>query len=218
MAQSERHTRVLPMNEESINLAVRALREGGLVAYPTDTVYGLGAHAFILEAVERVFEVKARPHNAPLPLLLADADDLPRVAREVPEAARRLAEAFWPGGLSIVLPRSPAVPSLVTGGGEGVAVRVPDHQALRTLIRRLGAPITGTSANLSGHPSPTTVEEVQEQLGGRIELILDGGRCPGGVPSSVVDLIGQSPRLVREGAISRESLERVLPELRAQSD
>ncbi|MDP2954170.1 MAG: L-threonylcarbamoyladenylate synthase [Chloroflexota bacterium] len=178
------------------------------MAFPTDTVYGLGARGFSPQAVERVYEAKARPRSLPLPLLLALASDLERVARKpIPELALRLAERFWPGGLTLVLRRAPAVPDAVTAGGDTVAVRVPRHPVPVALISGVGEPLTGTSANLSGRPSPLTAEEVRQQMGDRVDLILDGGRCPGGVESTVLDLTGETPVLIREGAIGREELE-----------
>ncbi|MSQ13932.1 MAG: threonylcarbamoyl-AMP synthase [Dehalococcoidia bacterium] len=188
-------------------LAVDLLREGGVVAYPTDTLYGLGADAFNEAAVERVFVIKGRPHGMPLPLLLADADALAQVASEVPPLARVLAERFWPGALTLVIPRSAKVPELVSGRGWKVGVRVPDHPVPRELARRLGAPITGTSANKSGGPDPRTAADVRSQLGEMVDLVIEGGGLPAGQPSTVLDLTGPSPRIVRAGAISKEALE-----------
>lgn len=195
--------------ERQVALAVDLLRQGGVVAYPTDTLYGLGADAFNEAAVERVFVIKGRPHGMPLPLLLADADALAQVASETPPLARVLAERFWPGALTLVIPRSPKVPELVSGRGWKVGVRVPDHPVPRELARRLGAPITGTSANKSGGPDPRTAEDVRRQLGETVDLVIEGGDPPAGQPSTVLDLTGPSPRIVRAGAITKHELEAV---------
>lgn len=195
--------------DDQIKQAIEALKKGGIVAFPTDTVYGLGASAFDEEAVAKVYRAKKRPCHLALPLLLGDVSQIADVARDVPEIAWRLAERFLPGALTLVLHKTPSVSSLITGGGEKVAVRVPDHPIPIALIEGLGAPITGTSANLSGNPSPLTADEVYRQMGDRVDLIIDGGRCPAGVSSTVIDLTGESPRILREGAISREEIEMV---------
>jgi L-threonylcarbamoyladenylate synthase len=192
--------------EEQIELAVEVLRRGGIVAFPTDTVYGLGADASNEQAIAKIFRVKRRPGNLPLPLLLSDKSDITKVASIVPDIARRLADRFLPGGLTLVLSKGKSVSSAVTAGGDTVAVRVPDHHVPVDIIRRLGAPLVGTSANLSGKPAPTTAEEVRAQLGGEVDLVIDGGRCPGGVESTVVDVSGDAPVLVREGAVPWEEI------------
>jgi len=179
------------------------------VAFPTDTVYGLGANALDEGAVLRVYEAKGRPRHLALPLLLADISQIAAVARPVPEIAWRLAQRFLPGGLTLVLHKASSVSTVVSGGGEKIAVRVPNHPVPLALIEGLGAPITGTSANLTGSPSPDTAEEVHQQMGDRVDLVIDGGRCPGGMDSTVLDLTGETPRILREGAISRAEIERV---------
>jgi L-threonylcarbamoyladenylate synthase len=205
-------TKVLPAGKEAIGVAVRILADGGLVAFPTDTVYGVGAHAFQPDAVERIYIAKIRPRDKAIPILLARADDLSLVAERVMEAAWLLAERFWPGGLTLVLPKKASVPDVVSAGGPTVAVRVPDHPVSLALMAALGAPLAATSANLSGHPSPVTAVEVQAELGGRIELILDGGRCPGGVPSTVLDLTTDPLTILRAGAIAVEEIKTALAE------
>jgi len=195
---------------EAIEKAVQLLKAGGLVAFPTDTVYGVGAYAFLPQAVERIYHVKGRPLNKPIPLLLDSAESLPQVARDIAPEAWLLTKRFWPGALTLVLRRKPAVPDIVTGGGATVALRVPDHPFALKLIQAVGGPIATTSANLTGHPDPQTAQEVVEYLEGRIDLVLDGGRCPGGIPSTVMDLTETPPAIVRPGAISREELEREL--------
>ncbi len=192
--------------EGQIHQAIDTLKNGGIVAFPTDTVYGLGASAFDEGAVLRVYEAKGKPRRLALPLLLADVSQIGAVARDVPEIAWRLAKHFLPGGLTLVLYKSPSVSSLITGEGEKIAVRVPAHPIPIALIEGLGTPITGTSANLTGSPSPLTAQEVYHQLGDRVDLIIDGGRCPGDVASTVLDLTAEPPRILREGAISREEI------------
>jgi L-threonylcarbamoyladenylate synthase len=189
------------------------LNAGGLVAFPTDTVYGVGAHALNAGAVARLFTAKDRPRHMAIPVLLAAAADLPRVARAISPIARRLAEVFWPGPLTLVLLKKPDLPAALTAGGDTVAVRVPDHAATQNLIAALGAPLAATSANRSGAPSPVTAREVVAQLGGRIDLILDGGPCPGGVPSTLLDLTTDPPRVLRPGPLSEETLQTFLPPL-----
>lgn len=198
--------------EGLLDQAVDVLRRGGLVAYPTDTLYGLGAHAFLEAAVTAVFAAKGRPRSQGLPLLLAEAAQLPEVAAPLPDFAWRLAEAYWPGGLTLVLPRGPRVPLIVTGGLPTIAVRVPDHPVPRELVRRLGAPLTGTSANKSGGPSPTTAQQVREQLGSAVQLIIDAGPCALGQPSTIVDLTSHPLRLLRVGAVPLAELRRRFPE------
>jgi L-threonylcarbamoyladenylate synthase len=205
-------TKVLPAGKEATVVAVRILADGGLVAFPTDTVYGVGAHAFQPDAVERIYRAKIRPQDKAIPILLARADDLSLVAERVPEAAWLLAERFWPGGLTLVLHKKASVPDVVSAGGPTVAARVPDHPIPLTLMAALGAPLAATSANLSGRPSPVTAQEVEAQLGGRIELILDGGRCPGGVPSTVLDLTTDPPTILRAGTIAVEEIKTALAE------
>ena len=195
--------------EQQIKLAIAILKKGGIVAFPTDTVYGLGADPLNAPAVDRIYKVKRRPHNLPLPLLLAEKSDLLKVATVVPEIAWQLAERFLPGGLTLVLRKSPWVPGTVTAGGDTIAVRIPNHPVPIALIRGLGTPIVGTSANLSGISSPVTAEEVREQLGDEVDLIIDGGRCPGGTESTVLDISGKVPTLIREGAIPRVEIAKI---------
>ena len=209
-------TKVLPAGEEAIGVAARILAEGGLVAFPTDTVYGVGAHAFQPEAVERIYAAKIRPQDKAIPILLAQAADLSLVIEGITEAARLLAERFWPGGLTLVLPKKASVSDVVSASGPTVAVRAPDHPVVRSLISALGAHLAATSANLSGRPSPVTAHEVEAELGGRVELTLDGGRCPGGIPSTVLDLTTDPPTVLRAGAIGVEEIEAALAEQRIE--
>ena len=195
--------------QQQIERGISILKQGGLVAYPTDTVYGLGVCASIPQAVERVYKVKERSPNMALPLLLADVSQITKIAEPVPPVAWLLVHNFLPGALTIVLPKSNSVPDIITAGGTTIAVRIPAHPVPIALVAGLGTPIVGTSANLSGRPSPLTADEVYSQLGDKIDLIIDGGRCLGSKESTVVDVTGQIPVVLREGAISREELEQV---------
>jgi L-threonylcarbamoyladenylate synthase len=194
-------------SEDALHHAAEALEAGGLIAFPTDTVYGVAALPWDVDAVARLYVAKQRPRNLPIPLLLSDADQLYRVATLAPKLTP-LAEHFWPGGLTLVLPKTEIVPDVVSPGAT-VAVRVPDLALARNLIRRAGGVLAVTSANISGQPSPVTAKEVEEQLGGRIDLIVDGGPCREGVPSSLLDCTVSPPALLRRGAISEESLRAV---------
>ena len=188
---------------------MEVLRQGGVVAYPTDTLFGLGVDALNEAAVERVFEVKGRPQGMPLPLIIGEPEQLQMVADTVSESAWKFASAFWPGGLTLVVPVGPNVPDLITARGWKVAVRLPDHPVPRELTLQLGRPITGTSANRSGGPEPATAESVQNQLHNTIDVILKGGPAPGGRSSTVLDITGSQPRVLRRGAVSVEQLETI---------
>jgi L-threonylcarbamoyladenylate synthase len=195
--------------QQQVEEGITILKQGGLVAFPTDTVYGLGAWSSLQEAVERIYQVKERPRNMSLPLLLADTSQLSEVAHSVPPVAWFLARNFLPGALTLVLRKAKSVPEIITAGGATVAVRVPAHWVPVALVRGLGAPIVGTSANLSGQPSPLTADEVYAQFGDKVDFIIDGGRCSGGRESTIVDVTGEAPVILREGAISGEELRRV---------
>ncbi len=202
-------TRLIPATQpDAIEQALRILRAGGLAAFPTDTVYGLGALAFDGPAVESIYAAKDRPVEKAIPILIADADDLDKVAVDVPPMARILAARFWPGPLTLVVPKQPTLPEAISATTT-VAVRIPDHPVARALLRAAG-PMAVTSANLSGQPSPVNAEEVMRQLNGRIPLVLDGGVTPGGVPSTLVDCIGAEPVLLREGPLTKEQILAVL--------
>jgi L-threonylcarbamoyladenylate synthase len=194
----------------ALDRAVALLQAGEVIAFPTDTVYGAGAHGLRPDAVERLYRVKGRPDRVPIPLLLPDRAALERVCVDIPVEAIRLVERFWPGGLSLVLRRAALVPDVVTSGRDTVAVRMPDQPLVWALCRRLGAPLAATSANRHGWPSPVTASEVATDLEGRIPLILDGGPCPGGVASTIVDLTVSPPRILRPGPVSAEALVEVL--------
>jgi len=192
-----------------VEKGISILKKGGIIAYPTDTVYGLGAYPNIRQAVERIYRVKERPRNMALPLLLANVSQINDVAYPVPETAWLLARNFLPGALTIVLPKSNLVPDIITAGGKTVAIRIPSHPVPVALAEGLEMPIVGTSANLSGMPSALTAAEVCAQLGNKIDLIIDGGQCPGGGESTVVDVTEEAPVVLREGAISIDELKQV---------
>ena len=195
------NTEIIAANlPHSIQRALEILQAGGLVAFPTDTVYGVGALAFDGKAVESIYKAKDRPVEKAIPVLLSDVEDINKVASEVPLMAKKLAERFWPGPLTIVVPKHVGLPDSVSATNT-VGVRVPDHIVARTVLRAAG-PMAVTSANRSGQPSPSTAEEVFTQLNGRITLVLDGGKTPGGVPSTLVDCTGPHPIVVREGPIT----------------
>lgn len=202
-------THLIPVTQpDAIEQALRILRAGGLAAFPTDTVYGVGALAFDSPAVESIYAAKDRPVEKAIPILIADVDDLDKVAVDVPPMARILAARFWPGPLTLVVPKQPTLPEAVSATAT-VAVRIPDHPVARALLRAAG-PMAVTSANLSGQPSPVDAEEVMRQLNGRIPLILDGGLTPGGFPSTLVDCLGAEPVLLREGPLTKEQILAVL--------
>jgi L-threonylcarbamoyladenylate synthase len=199
--------------KEQIEKGIAILKQGGLVAFPTDTVYGLGACAYIPQAVERVYQVKGRARDMALPLLVANNTQISEVAENIPPLAWLFIRRFLPGALTLVLPKSKSVPDVVTAGGKTVGVRIPAHPVPIALIEGLAAPIVGTSANLTGQPSPLTADEVCAQLGDKVDLIIDGGRCPGGRESTVVDVTGETPVVLREGAISIEELKKVCADI-----
>jgi L-threonylcarbamoyladenylate synthase len=184
--------------------AVEVLLSGGLVAFPTDTVYGLGALAFDRKAVESIYTAKDRPVEKAIPVLIGDMEDLGKVCLEIPEIALKLADLFWPGPLTLVIPKNPELSEAVSAGTT-VGLRIPDHPVALDLLRRAG-PMAVTSANLSGQPSPNSAQEVFTQLGGRIALILDGGVTPGGIPSTVVDCTSGKPQIIRVGPIPQDEI------------
>lgn len=210
-----RLVRVDPAHPSALALeeAGEVLRRGGLVAFPTETVYGLGANALDPEAVGRIFVAKGRPSDNPLIVHVAVRESLGALVEEVPEVGRRLIEAFWPGPLTLVLPRTEQVSDRVTAGLATVAVRMPDHDVALGLIAAAGVPVAAPSANRSGRPSPTTARHVYDDLRGRIDLVLDGGPAGVGVESTVVDVTGDRPVLLRPGGLPLEELSRVAGEV-----
>ena len=199
--------------DEELEEACRILRKGGLVAFPTETVYGLGGDAMHPEASAKIYAAKGRPSDNPLIVHIADMDALEDIAQSVPEAAVKLADHFWPGPLTMIFPKKEAVPKSTTGGLETVAVRMPSHPVARALIRESGVYIAAPSANTSGRPSPTKAEHVKEDLDGRIDMILDGGAVGIGLESTIVDLSTGVPTILRPGYITGEMLEDVLGEV-----
>lgn len=187
-----------------ISLALEILKHGGIVAFPTDTVYGLGALAFDNPAIESIYTAKARPLEKAIPILIGDLSDLDKVGVDIPEMALRFASRFWPGPLTCVIPKKPTLP-LAVSATSTVAVRIPNHPDALALLRAAG-PMAVTSANISGAQSPTTAQEVYDQLQGRIPLILDGGGTPGGIPSTLVDCTGDQPNILREGPVTMQNL------------
>jgi L-threonylcarbamoyladenylate synthase len=193
--------------------ACALLRQKELVAFPTETVYGLGAHALEVDAVLRIFETKGRPQFDPLIVHAKDARSAFELAAEVPSIAQKLAERFWPGPLTLVLPKQPLVPDLVTSGMPTVALRVPAHPLALALLEAFDGPIAAPSANRFGRISPTTAEHVRSEFGSAVKLVLDGGACKTGVESTIVSLVGDVPCLLRPGGLPVESLRELLPEL-----
>ena len=198
---------------EALVRAAETLRRGGLVAFPTETVYGLGAHALDPEAVARIYAAKGRPGYNPLIVHVADAEAARALAGEWPEAAERLAAAFWPGPLTLVLPKNASVPDAVTAGLPSVALRVPAHPVAHALLRAAAIPVAAPSANRSTEVSPTTAQHVARSLGNRVDLIVDGGPCPVGIESTVLSLAGPVPTLLRPGTISADDLRPVIGEV-----
>jgi len=208
----QRKTKVLSTSDANVARATEALKAGELVAFPTDTVYGLAVLPWDVDAVAHLYEAKQRPSDRPIPLLLSDASQLGRVVTLPPRFGPQfgqLVARFWPGGLTLVLPKAEIVPDAVSAGPT-VAVRVPDLLLARDLIRGAGGVLAVTSANISGQFSPITAQEVEEQLEGRIGLILDGGPCRGGVPSSILDCTVSPPLLLRRGAVPEAALRAVI--------
>src|SRR2546421_3910621 len=210
------HTEVIKIDpvhpeEAKIERAAALIRAGEVVVFPTETVYGLGANALQARAVEGIFAAKGRPFSDPLIVHIAGEDALKDLTGALPEQVKQLTREFWPGPLTLILPRSPLVPKLVTAGLETVAVRMPRHPVALALIRAVGSPIAAPSANRFMHVSPTTAQHALADLEGRVPLILDGGPCAVGVESTVLDLCSANPTILRPGGVSLEALRTVLP-------
>lgn len=195
---------------DTIAEAAKILRSGGVCAVPTETVYGLAANGLSTEAVEKIYKAKGRPEDKPISLFVLDIKGAEAFCRDIPEAAYKLAEAFWPGPMTMVLKRRDTVPDIITCGGDTVGIRVPDNDMTLELLRLCKFPLTGTSANLSGEPSTVTFSEVMDAFDGRIDCAVDGGDCVGGVPSTVIDMTGETPRILRQGGLPRDAIEAVL--------
>jgi L-threonylcarbamoyladenylate synthase len=203
-------TAILKISESAIQQAADVLRRGGLVAFPTETVYGLGTNALDAAAVAGIFEAKGRPSTNPIIVHVANSSQVPQVATVWPAIAAKLAERFWPGPLTLVLPKHAKVPEIVTASGPTVAIRVPAHPVARAVLEAVTLPIAAPSANRSSEISPTTAEHVRKALDGRIDMILDGGPCPGGLESTVLDVTSDPPRLLRPGLVTPEQIESVI--------
>ena len=199
--------------EASIKIAAEIIREGGVVAFPTETVYGLGANALDQTAIKKIYKAKGRPSDNPLIVHISDKDDLKLITNDVPSICRNLMESFWPGPLTLLFKKNNKLPDIVTGGLDTVAVRIPENDVALKLIREAGVPVAAPSANLSGKPSPTKAEHVMEDLMGRIDAVLLGGDCPVGVESTVIDTLSNPPVLLRPGGISKEQIEQVVGEI-----
>ena len=197
--------------QREIEKGVKILQKGGVIAFPTDTVYGLGADVFNTRAVERVYEIKNRPKNQQFPLLIADVKQLTTLAEPIPEITWLLAGRFWPGGLTLVLSKKDSLPAYIASGPT-IAVRVPNHPVCLALIEGLGNPITGTSANTSGQPAALTAAEVGQQLVGKIDLIFNGGKCLGGKESTIVDITRLPPTILRHGIIPSHEIDKAYKE------
>ncbi len=197
------------MLSTSLQQAIDILRYGGVVGIPTDTVYGVAANALDEKAVDKVFDIKGREDTSPIPVLIGQVEDLYRYGREIPDEAIELAQAFWPGQMTIVVPKADIIPSVVSGGLDTVGLRIADHPVPRELVSALGVPITATSANISGTDSLSSAKSVLEQLGHSLDMVFDGGELPPSRPSTVVDASVSPPRILREGAVPRAAIEQV---------
>jgi L-threonylcarbamoyladenylate synthase len=195
---------------EAIRQAAEIIRQGGIVAFPTETVYGLGADVYNPLAVARIFEVKRRPYFDPLIVHIASPAHLKKLVKDIPSSAGKLTERFWPGPLTVVLLKEEHIPDIVTAGLPSIAVRMPDHLTALSLIKESKCPIAAPSANRFGYLSPTTTEHVREQLGDQVDLILDGGPCPVGIESTIVSFLDGKPGLLRPGGVSLEEIESVI--------
>jgi len=204
------HPRGIEDFQLKLTLGAQIIKKGGLVAFPTETVYGLGANALNEEAVARIFEVKGRPLHDPLIVHVQGVGEIEELTTTIPPAAEKLIERFWPGPLTLVLPKSPLVPDVVTAGLPSVALRMPANPWARELIRLAGTPIAAPSANAFGRTSPTCARHVEDQLGGRYDYLIDGGSCRVGVESTVLSLVGEMPMILRPGGITREEIEAVI--------
>ncbi|MGN0806468.1 MAG: L-threonylcarbamoyladenylate synthase [Candidatus Coproplasma sp.] len=204
------NTQILPIDERSLKLAKYIIEEGGAVAFPTETVYGLGANAFDDNAVKKIFEIKGRPNDNPLIVHIHKDYDLSLLVSDVPEYAKLLAKAFLPGPLTMVYNSKGVVSPAVSCGLDTLAIRIPSHEGAQRFLRAVNLPVAAPSANLSKHVSPVTAQHVYEDLNGRIEYILDGGKCSGGIESTVLDCTGEVPCVLRSGLITREMIAQVV--------
>ena len=197
-----------PSVKKQLKEAISILKNGGLVAFPTDTVFGLGASTSSVDAIGRIYEVKQRPASQAMPLLLASIAEVESVAEDVSEIARTLMKHFWPGALTLIVKKAASLPDIITAGGSSVAIRIPNHPVPLALIKGIGTPLIGTSANRSGEASPLTVQEVARQLGGKIDLIIDDGTVELPGESTILDTTVTPLRIVRAGRIPRSEIEK----------
>ena len=210
------NTLMLSTTKEDIKTAAEILKNGGLVAVPTETVYGLAANALCGEAVKSIFEAKGRPSDNPLIVHISSVDEIEKynLVREIPKDAEKLFENFWPGPLTVIMPKSHSIPEEVTAGLDSVAIRFPSHPVAQAVIREAGCPLAAPSANLSGSPSPTTAQHVFEDMNTRIPAIIDGGSCDVGLESTVITLCTEIPTVLRPGGVTLEELRKVLGEVK----
>ncbi|MCL2707190.1 MAG: L-threonylcarbamoyladenylate synthase [Dehalococcoidia bacterium] len=192
----------------NLRRAVSLLVNGNPVAFPTDTVYALGAPVNYISCIQKIFDIKRRPMNMPLPILLGEARDIDLVACDISDAARNMMRDFWPGALTIVFRKKPFVPDIVTAGQPTVGVRIANHSTTIDIVKWVDVPLVGTSANIHGLPSPLTAQEVDHQIGDSVNLIIDGGKTPGGIESTIIDMSTDKPRILRHGAVPQEALEK----------
>ncbi|MDD7020628.1 MAG: L-threonylcarbamoyladenylate synthase [Hornefia butyriciproducens] len=203
-------TRLLKDTEEDIRIAAKIIEQGGLVAFPTETVYGLGANAMDADAVRKIYEAKGRPADNPTIVHIAEREELGQVTFLVTEDMKTLMDRFWPGPMTMIVPRGEYIPYVTTGNLETVGVRMPENEVARELIRRSGCPIAAPSANLSGKPSPTTAQHVIDDLDGRIDAVIQSGPCRIGIESTVIDMTGKIPMILRPGYITKKDFEEAL--------
>lgn len=196
--------------KEKITKAANFIKNGKIVAFPTETVYGLGVDGLNTEAIKLLFEVKKRPEGKPISLLISNVNDLERLGKDIPQEAWKIIDKFWPGALTIILPAKDLVPEIIRGKGTTIAIRMPDNKIARSLIESAQTPITGTSANISGDKESTTSQQVMKGLKDKIDLIIDGGKTKLGIASTILDLCGKTPTIIREGAVTSKELLKVL--------
>jgi len=200
------NSKILKTSPQEISRASQMILQGNVVAFPTETFYGLGADALHVPALQKIFQIKGREEDKPLLLLIADRNWLPKWAETITPLAERLMERFWPGPLTLVFAACPYLPSLLTANTGKIGLRISSHPVAQALVQAVGRAITATSANLSGHPGASSADEVSRVLGTRIEAILDGGKTAGGLGSTVLDVSSASPKILRQGAITQEEL------------
>ena len=206
------NTIIKPVTENSLKTAGEILKNGGIVAFPTDTVYGLGAAYSNEKAVSKIFEAKGRDEGKPLSILVSDISQVELLALEIPEGAKKLMEKFWPGALTVILKKRPEISDKISAGKDTIGIRMPDYSVTLDLIREAGSPLAAPSANTSGKRSSVSAEDVFEDLNGKIDMLLDGGTCPVGLSSTVLDLTGEEPLILREGIITKTMIDEVINE------